>query len=90
MELSKLNSLVELFFIKFQEIESPSDKLFLKWLKDDKQFLSWKQVEQNIRILSEYLKSNLSKGDRCVLLSENRPEWMITDLAIMRLRVYFK
>ena len=53
-------------------------------LKDNqKQFLSWKQVEQNVRILSEHLKSNLSKGDRCVLLSENRPEWMITDLAIM-------
>ena len=22
-------------------------------------------------------------GDRCILLSENRPEWLITDLAIM-------
>ena len=74
MELGKLNSLVELFFKKYQEIQSPSSKPFLKWLKDnEKQFLSWKQVEQNIRILSEYLKSNLSKGDRCVLLSENRP-----------------
>ena len=84
MELSKLNSLVELFFKKYNEIRFPSDKPFLKWLKDDqKQFLSWKQVEQRVRILSEYLKSNLSKGDRCVLLSENRPEWMITDLAIM-------
>ena len=84
MELSKLNSLVELFFKKYQEIQFPSDKPFLKCLKDNqKQFLSWKQVEQNVRILSEHLKSNLSKGDRCVLLSENRPEWMITDLAIM-------
>ena len=71
MELSKLNSLVELFFKKYNEIRFPSDKPFLKWLKDDqKKFLSWKQVEQKVRILSEYLKSNLSKGDRCVLLSE--------------------
>ena len=84
MELSKLNSLVELFFKKYQEIQFPSDKPFLKCLKDNqKQFLSWKQVEQNVRILSEYLKSKLSKGDRCILLSENRPEWMISDLAIM-------
>ena len=30
-----------------------------------------------------YLEENLSKGDRCVLLSENRPEWLIADLAIM-------
>jgi long-chain acyl-CoA synthetase len=29
------------------------------------------------------LKKNLSKGDRCVLLSENRPEWFIADIAIM-------
>jgi long-chain acyl-CoA synthetase len=33
--------------------------------------------------LSEYLGENLSKGDRCVLLSENRPEWLIADIAIM-------
>ena len=84
MELNKLNSLIELFFKKCQEMQASSDKPFLKWLKDNKkEFLSWKQVEQNIRILSEYLKKYLSKGDRCILLSENRPEWLITDLSIM-------
>ena len=57
---------------------------FLKWLKDNKKdFLTWKQVERNIQILSEYLRKNLSKGDRCILLSENRPEWLISDIAIM-------
>tara|TARA_B100000963_G_scaffold321900_1_gene305579 strand:- start:205 stop:1893 length:1689 start_codon:yes stop_codon:yes gene_type:complete len=84
MELSKLNSLVELFFKKSRKIQSTSDKPFLKWLKDNKkEFLSWKQVEQSIQILSEYLRAYLNKGDRCVLLSENRPEWLILDLAIM-------
>jgi len=84
MELSKINSLVELFFTKFKEINLVSDKPFLKWLKDNKRdFLSWKQVELKIRILSEYLKKNLDKGDRCILLSENRPEWLISDIAIM-------
>ena len=84
MELSKLNSLVELFFKKSHQIQSRSDKPFLRWLKDNKKgFLSWKEVTQNIQILSEYLKNNLSKGDRCVLLSENRPEWLIIDLAVM-------
>ena len=84
MELRKINSLVELFFTKFKEINSASDKPFLYWLKDiKKDFLTWKQVEFNIQILSEYLRSNLSKGDRCVLLSENRPEWLISDIAIM-------
>ncbi len=84
MELSKINSLVELFFTKYNELNSTSDKLFLKWLKDNKKdFLTWKQVERNIQILSEYLRKNLSKGDRCILLSENRPEWLISDIAIM-------
>ena len=34
-------------------------------------------------ILSNYLGKILSKGDRCILLSENRPEWLISDIAIM-------
>ncbi len=84
MELSKLNSLVELFFKKSHQIQSRSDKPFLRWLKDNKKgFLSWKEVTQNIQILSENLKNHLSKGDRCVLLSENRPEWLMIDLAVM-------
>ncbi len=84
MELSKINSLVELFFTKYEEVKSTSEKPFLKWLKDNKgDFITWKQVEKNIQILSEYLRKNLSKGDRCILLSENRPEWLISDIAIM-------
>tara|TARA_B100000963_G_scaffold219924_1_gene191694 strand:- start:139 stop:1839 length:1701 start_codon:yes stop_codon:yes gene_type:complete len=84
MELDKINSLVELFFNKFKEKKINPDYPFLKWLKDDnKNFLTWGQVEKRIRILSDYLKNNLSKGDRCILLSENRPDWLIADLAIM-------
>ena len=33
--------------------------------------------------LSEEFKKYIQKGDRCLLISENRPEWLITDLAIM-------
>ena len=84
MELSKVNSLVELFFKKYEEIKITPEKEFLKWLKDNKKdFLTWSEVKSNIQILSEYLKKNLSKGDRCILLSENRPEWLISDIAIM-------
>ena len=84
MEFRKINSLVELFFNKYEEISSISDKPFLKWLKDNnKDFLTWKQVESKIQILSVYLRENLNKGDRCILLSENRPEWLISDIAIM-------
>jgi len=84
MELNKINSLVELFFKKYEEKSIVQNQPFLKWLKGEKNdALTWKQVQNNIVILSQYLKKNLSKGDRCVLLSENRPEWFIADIAIM-------
>ncbi|MBD1134803.1 long-chain fatty acid--CoA ligase [Pelagibacterales bacterium SAG-MED47] len=84
MKLNEINSLVELFFIKYYEKKSKKSQPFLKWLKTEKNnFLTWEQVKNNISVLSEYLKKNLSKGDRCILLSENRPEWLISDIAIM-------
>ena len=84
MELNKINSLVELFFLKYKEKKKLTNQPFLNWLKiGEDNFLTWEQVESNIRFLAEHLKKSLSKGDRCVLLSENRPEWLIADLAIM-------
>ncbi len=84
MELNKINSLVELFFRKYEEKKEIKNQPFLKWLKiSNGDFLTWEQVKNNICLLSEYLSERLSKGDRCVLLSENRPEWLIADLAIM-------
>ena len=84
MELNSINSLVELFFKKYEEKRSAQNQIFLRWLKDEKRnTFTWQQVKNNIIALSEYLKKNLIKGDRCVLLSENRPEWFIADIAIM-------
>ncbi len=84
MQLNKINSLVELFFTKYKEINSVADKPFLKWLKEnEKNFFTWNQVALKIQILSEYLRLNLIDGDRCILLSENRPEWLISDISIM-------
>ena len=36
--------------------------------------------------LSEEISRYIKKGDRCLLISENRPEWMISDLSIMLIR----
>ncbi len=84
MQLSRINSLVELFFTKYKEINSVTEKPFLKWLKEnEKDFFTWKQVALKIQILSEYLRANINDGDRCILLSENRPEWLIFDISIM-------
>ena len=81
MKLNKTNSLVELFFEKFNENRELTKKPFLKWLKTNNDvFLTWEQVKDNICLLSKHFKESLSKGDRCVLLSENRPEWLIACL----------
>ena len=84
MKLKNINSLVELFFEKYEEKKGSKNQPFLKWLKNNNDnFLTWEQVRNNIFFFSGYLSKNLSKGDRCVLLSENRPEWLIADIAIM-------
>ena len=92
MELKKINSLVELFFKKFEQIISEKfekqENIFLVSLKGiNKDHLyssySWGMINDRIRVLSNYLKNVISKGDKCILLSENRPEWLISDIAIM-------
>lgn len=61
------------------------DKPFL-WAKIDGEWrpTSWKQAADQIASLAAGLKSlGLKPGDRVLLISENRPEWCMADLAIM-------
>ena len=45
---------------------------------------SWAQTAREVASLAAALKAmGLSNGDRVMLVSENRPEWCIADLAIM-------
>jgi long-chain acyl-CoA synthetase len=45
---------------------------------------SWKQVEENVRHFAYGLLSlGLEPGDKVALMSENRPEWAWTDLAVL-------
>ncbi len=81
MEVNRINSLVELYFKKFEKIDKK--KPFLKWLKPDKQTYNWEDVTQRIYKLTAKIKSIIKQGDRCLILSENRPYWLMTDIAIM-------
>ncbi len=81
MDISKLNSLVELYFKKAEEVEGK--RPFLKWLKPDKQTYNWEDVTKRIYKLTVKIKSLIQPGDRCLILSENRPYWLMTDIAIM-------
>ena len=81
MEIDKLNSLVELYFKKCEEVDP--DKLFLKWLKPGKPTYNWCDIKERIFKLSNKIKSLINEGDRCLILSENRPYWLMSDLAVM-------
>ncbi|HNW29849.1 MAG TPA: AMP-binding protein, partial [Spirochaetota bacterium] len=46
--------------------------------------ISWNEMSRMVRQLGCYLLSaGVKKGDRVALFSQNRPEWWITDMAIL-------
>jgi len=82
MNLNNFNSLIELFF--YQSEKQDSKSIFLQWLNpNNKKKFTWEETKINIFKLSKKIKENVKEGDRCLLVSENRPEWFISDLAIM-------
>ena len=75
-------NLVTMFFARARE---NGDAPFL-WHKSGGVWLSrsWAQTAREVASLAAALKKiGLKRGDRVMLVSENRPEWCIADLAIM-------
>ena len=82
MKLKEFNSLIDLFFYQAEK-KNPKD-IFLEWLNvENKKKFSWSETTSNIFKFSKVLKNYVKEGDRVLLVSENRPEWLIADLAIM-------
>ena len=82
MDVSKSNSLIELYFSKYKEVNN--SETFLQWLKpENAKEYSWQDVTEKIFKLSHRIRKVITSEDRCLLISENRPEWLIADLAIM-------
>ena len=81
MKLNKYNNLLELFDFQFNQ-QNPKN-IFLTSLKDTKNKFTWQETFDCIQKLSDELSLRLKTKDRCLLISENRPEWLISDLAIM-------
>ena len=81
MNLGKINNLVELFFE--QSKVQDKNKILLSSLKNPRKQFSWKKTSEYIINFSKDIKNHTQNGDRCLLISENRPEWFISDLAIM-------
>ena len=81
MKPSNYNNLLELFYFKYQS--KNKDEIFLQSLKDKNLKFTWGQTYNSIQKFSNYLSKHIYPKDRCLLISENRPEWLITDLSIM-------
>ncbi len=84
MNFENINSLVELYdFTKQNNLE----KNFLFKINKSKEIdsLTWGQVDQKVKNVTNFLQEKgIVKGDRILLVSENRPEWLISDLAILK------
>ena len=81
-DLPQSRNLVELFL---KRADARGDAPFL-WAKHDGKWhpQSWTEVAQKVCLLAESLRAlGLNAGDRVLLVSENRPEWLIADFAIM-------
>ena len=82
MNIKNINNLNQLFFEKYSSLKDKNE-ILLTNLKEPKKNYSWSEVFNSINILSTELSKFVTKGDRCLLISENRPEWFISDLSIM-------
>jgi len=76
------DNLVSMFLTRAQQ---RGNTPFL-WRKEEGEWisLSWTEVARRVAGLAKSLREmGLEAGDRVMLVSENRPEWCIADLAIM-------
>ena len=82
MNLKEFNNLTDLFF--YQAEKQNPDEIFLEWLNTiSRKKYSWSQTISCVYKVANVLKNYVQEGDRVLLVSENRPEWLITDMAIM-------
>lgn len=82
IKYKKISNLCE-FFIE-QELRNPNKKFLYSKIKDKWVGNSYFEIKKKIAKISSFLlKKKVNKNDRVLLLSENRPEWFIFDMAIM-------
>jgi len=75
-------SIPEVFF---ETVKKHPNKRALLYKKEGVYFpITYKELSKKITILGKKLQDlGVNKGDRVAILSENRPEWVISDIAIM-------
>ena len=85
MQLNDIDEAKNLVALFLRRADEKGDAPFLS-AKIDGQWksTSWAEVAEKACLMAEKLREiGLRDGDRVVIVSENRPEWCIADLAIM-------
>lgn len=82
LEIDGFSNLVSMFF---QRAREGGDNPFLSAKIDGEwRATSWAEAARQVAALAKSLKKiGLKPGDRVMLVSDNRPEWCISDLGIM-------
>ena len=85
MQLSDMAQAPNLVAMFLARADALGDKPFLRTKQGDHwQALSWDETARRVCLVAEHLrKLGLQAGERVMIVSENRPEWCIADLAIM-------
>ena len=82
--MNKFNNLPELFFHQAYKLLNKPHLKKINQNNNKIEILSWQNTLDEVNKIYQFLDlQQLSDFDRIMLVSENRPEWMISDLAIM-------
>lgn len=81
-DITQWPNLVTMFF---DQADAKGEAPFL-WAKKDGTYhaQTWREVAADVSALARGLRTlGIKKGDRVILVSENRPEWLTADVGIM-------
>jgi long-chain acyl-CoA synthetase len=82
--MNKYQNLPELFFSKAKENLKNQHLLKINNNTNQIESWTWSNTYSSVNKIYQFISSqNLEKNERILLVSENRPEWMAADIAIM-------
>ena len=82
--MSNYQNLPDLFFSKAKENLNNQHLLKINNSTNEIDSWSWSNTYSSVNKIYQFINSqNLKKDERILLVSENRPEWMAADIAIM-------
>ena len=84
MKISNFKNLNEISYFQFQNFNKEEHLYFNNPNLKKFEIYTWSETKSYSLKLAKYLnEKNVNKGDRVLIVSENRPEWLIADLAIL-------